>query len=56
MVAKTSSRGSGRFPVVRIQFRTATLSLQIRLSPVVQGSALAAVIAATAALGYLGIN
>jgi hypothetical protein len=30
--------------------------LQIPLSPVVQGSALAAVIAATAALGYLGIN
>ena len=30
--------------------------MQIRLSPVVQCSALAAVIAATAALGYLGIN
>jgi hypothetical protein len=56
IVAKTSSPGSGRFPVVRIQFRTAILSLQIWLSPVVQGSALAAVIAATAALGYLGIN
>ena len=56
MAAEISNRGSRLFPEVRIQFRTATRSSQIALSPAVQASALTAVIVSAAALIYLGIS
>jgi len=56
MAAEISNRGSRLFPEVRIQFRTATRSSQIALSPAVQASALTAVIVFAAALIYLGIS
>ena len=56
MAAEPSIRGSRFFPVVRIQLRTATRSLQIALSPAVQSCALAIVVAAATALVYLGIS
>ena len=56
MVAVPSSRGRRFFPAVFIQFRTATRSSQIALSPAVQVSALATLVAAASALAYLGIS
>jgi murein DD-endopeptidase MepM/ murein hydrolase activator NlpD len=56
MVAVPSSWGRRFFPAVCIQFRTATRSSQITLSPAVQASALAALVAAATAVAYLGIS
>jgi murein DD-endopeptidase MepM/ murein hydrolase activator NlpD len=56
MVAVPSSWGRRFFPAVCIQFRTATRSSQITLSPAVQASALAALVAAATAFAYLGIS
>ena len=56
MVAVPSSWGRRLFPAVCIQFRTATRSSQIALSPAVQVSALAAFVAAATAFAYLGIS
>jgi murein DD-endopeptidase MepM/ murein hydrolase activator NlpD len=56
MVTVPSSWGSRLFPAVCIQFRTATRSSQIALSPAVQTSALAALVAAATAFAYLGIS
>jgi murein DD-endopeptidase MepM/ murein hydrolase activator NlpD len=56
MVAVPSSWGRKFFPAVCIQFRTATRSSQITLSPAVQISALAALVAAATAFAYLGIS
>ncbi len=56
MVAVPSSWGRRFFPAVCIQFRTATRSSQIALSPAVQASALAALVTAATAFAYLGIS
>jgi murein DD-endopeptidase MepM/ murein hydrolase activator NlpD len=56
MVAVPSTWGRRYFPAVSIQFRTATRSSQIALSPAVQVSALAALVTTAAALAYLGIS
>ena len=56
MVAVPSSWGRRFFPAVCIQFRTATCSSQIALSPAVQASALAALVTAATAFAYLGIS
>lgn len=56
MVAEPSSWGGRLFPAVCIQFRTATRSSQIALSPAAQASALAAFVAAATAFSYLGIS
>jgi murein DD-endopeptidase MepM/ murein hydrolase activator NlpD len=56
MVAVPSSWGRSFFPAICIQFQTATRSSQIALSPAVQASALAALVAAATALAYLGIS
>jgi hypothetical protein len=56
MVAEPSNLGRRLFPTVGIQFRTATRSSQIALSPAVQVSALAAFAAAATAFAYLGIS
>src|ERR1700726_5009276 len=60
MVAETPSRGSARFPEIRINFRTGSRSSQIMLPPFVQLAAASAVVAfavtvcffALARLGY----
>jgi murein DD-endopeptidase MepM/ murein hydrolase activator NlpD len=56
MVAVPSSWGRKFFPAICIQFRTATRSSQIALSPAVQAFALAAFVTAATAFAYLGIN
>jgi murein DD-endopeptidase MepM/ murein hydrolase activator NlpD len=56
MVAEPSNWGRRLFPTVCIQFRKATRSSQIALSPAVQVSALAAFAAAATAFAYLGIS
>ena len=56
MIAGPSARGSRRFPVVHIQFRTASRSSQIALSPAVQVSAVVSLVAAVIGLGYLAIS
>jgi murein DD-endopeptidase MepM/ murein hydrolase activator NlpD len=45
MVAETPSRGSARFPEIRINFRTGSRSSQIMLPPFVQVAAASAVVA-----------
>ena len=56
MIAGPSARGSRRFPVVHIQFRTASRSSQIALSPAVQVFAVVSLVAAVIGLGYLAIS
>jgi murein DD-endopeptidase MepM/ murein hydrolase activator NlpD len=56
MVVESSSRGSGRFPEIRIHLRTGTRSSQTLLPPVVQIAAVSAVIVVAAALSYLGVT
>jgi len=56
MIAEPSARGSRPFPVVRIQFRTASRSPQIVLSPAIQVSAVVSLVAVVTALVYLGIS
>ena len=56
MVAVPSRWGRRFFPAICIHFRTATRSSQIALSPAVQVSALATLVAAASALAYLGIS
>src|SRR5438270_2010908 len=48
MVAETSSRGSARFPEIRINFRTGSRSSQIMLPPFVQVAAAASAVVAFA--------
>ena len=45
MVAETPSRGSARFPEIRINFRAGSRSSQIMLPPFVQVAAASAVVA-----------
>jgi hypothetical protein len=56
MVAESSSRGSGRFPEICIHLRTGKRSSQTLLPPVVQITAVSAVIVVAAALSYLGVT
>ncbi len=56
MVAQTASRGSRRFPEIRINLRTDSRSSQIVLPPSVQIAAATAVIAFAVAFGFLTLT
>jgi murein DD-endopeptidase MepM/ murein hydrolase activator NlpD len=56
MIAEPSARESRLFPVVCIQFQTASRSSEIALSPAVQVSAVVSLVAAVTALVYLGTS
>ncbi len=56
MVAETPSRGSRRFPEIRINLRTGSRSSQIFLPPSVQVAAASAVVALVVAVCFFAVD